>query len=513
MGEKRSGWLKEWWIVLLVAAVVIGGIVIGTGVLFTGWHYVDDHEMYRIIKLYRDRHVLWTDALLFFLRNDFNIRFRPLYWVFRVALSYLVGDHPVAYKVITCLMGIAVYALMYWSARYLKCPNVLSHLFALLVTVGRQFEMWYRVSNQENLGMLFFAVCLYLLARQYREKRFSKKTDAVILIMAVCSALMKESFLLLLPAVVWLRLGLEAVVTVRSVRDVWKLIKKNILFIAVPAAVFLICAVVIVRHVGVNQIGYAGIDVNYGIKGYVWAIQRMCRESLHAYVLLAYVLSGVTALWILGLLVAKRFHVHGSENVGLAAVLLIFGGYIVSTQMVLYAESGMWDRYLLPAVVGFGAVFVIAASCLIRRRPYEILLGCIIGIFLVSRFKLAIVNDSLDYAQKANAVNRVYDIVLAHTEADGIIIDNLGDNEAGTSFSTFMQLQGRLNIYHYLDLQNASADGRNVGDGTQETVTLQDADVFVAWHEDEEESDSLTRGAGSWQKINVMDRYYVYVRE
>ncbi|MCH5261452.1 MAG: hypothetical protein J1F42_00900 [Lachnospiraceae bacterium] len=497
-------------IVLIVSAIVIGGVLFGTGNILTGWHWVDDHEMYRILKLYKNRHVSLTETISLFLKNDFNIRWRPLYWILRVVMCYIFGDSPVIYKLILCVIGMAVYVLLYRSARNLQCSAWFSHLFALVVLMGRQFEVWYRIANQENIGMLFGAVCIYLLTKQYKDNVFSRKTDIVIVVMACCSGLMKESFLLLLPAVVWLRLGLEAARNLQSPKDILNILKRNILFIIIPAAFFLINIYVIVSYVGVNQIGYAGLDESYGIKEYIWAMLRLCKDSLFSYVLLACIILGITLLWLGFVFLTKKEKLHINF---LLLVLIIFGGCIVVTQMILHAKSGMWNRYLLPGVIGFAILFVVCTDLLLENVRYKIAIGFIIGIFLISRFKLSIINMSLDYAQEAKAINQVYDIVLDRTDADSRIVNAFSDIEADGSFGVFMELQGRPHVYKYDYEKKQVADvfGEYIG----ESIRLDEADVLVLWGgvENEEESDALLQSLGNWDKINVMEIYNVYIKK
>lgn len=496
-------------ITIILSTMIIGGILLGTGNIFSGWHWVDDHESYRILKLYKDQHVPLMETFMDFLKNDMNIRWRPLYWVFRIVMPYLFGDHPAIYRMIFCVSGIATYAFLYMGVRNLKCSGVFSHLFALLVLMGRQFEVWYRIGNQENLGMLFFAACLYLLTKQYKDNLFKRCTDIWIVVLAFCSGLMKESFLLLIPAVVWLRLGLQAVHNLQSPKDIFNILKRNILFIVIPAVFFLINIYVIVTYVGVNRIGYAGLDESYGIKDYICVMQRLCRDSLHSYVLLAYVVLGVTLMFLSILFLVKRTRFNA--NWVLLSVLVIFSGYIVVTQMILHAKSGMWDRYLLPGIIGFAMIFVVCADLLLRDMWYKIVMGFIIGIFLIGRFKLAIINMSLDYAQEAKAINKVYDTVLDRTDADAKIVNAFGSGEAGISFGVFMELQGRPHIYSYDYEEKQAADV--FGEYMGESVELEEADVLVSWAEEEEESDVLVEFYGDWEKINVMGICNVYVRK
>lgn len=497
---------KERLIVFIVSAAVLGGILFGTGSIFSGWHRIDDHETYRIIKLYADRNVPMHQTIFYWLKNDLRIRWRPLYWIIRSAMPYFLGDHPAIYKFILYLIGVGTYIALYWSAGNLKCSKLFSHFFALLILTGRQFEVWCRIANQENLGIFFFAVCLYLITWQYKKDVFERRTDIFIVILAVCSGLMKESFLLLLPGIVWLRLGLEAAHHLQCPKDIIRIFIRNIVFITVSAIIFLANIYIIVVHVGVNRIGYAGLDTNYGIKEYIYAMKQLCKESLYIYVLLAGV---ILFICLISLFTAgkKKF----DSDIKLLSVLLIFSGYVLFTQMILHAKSGMWNRYLLPWIAAYAIILVVCTDLLTKNVWCKVMLGFIIGGFLIGRLKFSIFDISYDYAREAKAINKVYDLVFDITEPDSKVINAFSNVESDMSFGLFMELQGRSYVYCY-DFEEEQAEDV-FGEHSGESIRIEEADVFVSWKEDEEVVDNLLESYGEWDKSDIMGLYNVYVKQ
>lgn len=500
---------RERLIVLIVATILIGGILLGTGNVFIQWNWVDDHETYRFLNSFSTQNVSLISFIRECIRNDMRARWRPLYWVIRATMPYLFGNHPPMFKVTIMIAGIATYVFLYWSARNLQCTACTSHLFAWLILVGRQYEAWYRVANQENWGIFFASVCLWLLTKQYKDNAFRWKTDLLIAVLVVCCALMKESFVLLPPAFVWLRVGLEAARNLHSPNDIIKIIKKNFLFIIALLLFFLANIYIIVTYVGVNQNGYAGLEEGYGIKDYIWALQRLCRDSLYVYVLLACVILGVTLLFLGLMFLFKR--IKFDVDWILFVVLLLFGGYVVLTQMILHAKSGMWDRYLLPGIVGYAIIFIVCTDLVMKNAWYRIAAGFVVAVFLVGRLKLAIVDMSYLYAQEAKAINQVYDFIISQTEPNARIVDGFDNDEAEISFSVFMELKGRPHVYSY-DYEEKLAEDV-YGEYAKESIPLSDADVFVSWTEDEETSDALIKSYGDWDRIDIMGLYNVYIRK
>ncbi len=81
----------EKWIVCGIAVLLLGGILFGTGTIFSGWHLVDDHETVRIFELSRNKGISWVQAYRNFMHFDIRQRWRPLYGILRIWEAYLFG--------------------------------------------------------------------------------------------------------------------------------------------------------------------------------------------------------------------------------------------------------------------------------------------------------------------------------------------------------------------------------------------------------------------------------------
>ena len=188
-----------------VIAVVLGLIfayimLIQTRTIWSGYHFLDDHELVRIEYSLKHGNSLW-DQTWTQISNDLKTRYRPLYWVERTVGTALMGSDLYAWNLYKAVMAVATFYLLYMTGYYLRQKWHISALFAAVIMTGPQVTPWYRSANQENTGLLLCAVVLYLLARQYNRQKYRHMGYNMLIVAsaALCS-LEKESFVLMLPA-------------------------------------------------------------------------------------------------------------------------------------------------------------------------------------------------------------------------------------------------------------------------------------------------------------------------
>src|SRR4030095_4310618 len=83
-------------------------------------------------------------------------------------------------------------------------------LFSLMSLVGQQSVIWYQSADLENIGMFLLSLSLFFLAKSiYSKNKISFYKTAFAISLALCS-LYKESFLLMVPAILFLYLWIYA---------------------------------------------------------------------------------------------------------------------------------------------------------------------------------------------------------------------------------------------------------------------------------------------------------------
>lgn len=331
------GSLALFWAVLLTVS----------GAVTAGYHLVDDHE---IVHIAADlRHApLWTVASRW-ITGDLAWRFRPLYIVHRVAEAAAFGDHFLAWSIYTAALGVACAVLLHAALRTMAFSPAESWTFAFFALVGQQSAVWWRLGPNETIGMVLFAAAALALAQHARTGSPAARVSFVAAV--VLASLCKESFILAIPAILF-----GEVWAWRTARGAsWAGATRHALPEgAVLLAVMMAELLFIKLRVGTEGIGYAGIAGLTVSKALVTAR--------------AIALFG--DLWWVILPVAAITAVLGGIRPMLraAAPTAVLFAATVGPQAILYAKSGVVERYYLPGVLG--PAFAVAA-CLryLRTRP------------------------------------------------------------------------------------------------------------------------------------------------
>ena len=189
------------WVRTLAAALLLGSVLVfllvGSGVSRSGYHLSDDHQ---VVTLSHDlESESWSAVTKRLVQHD-GQRFRPLYWVHLVATTYVVGTDFDLYLSWVGLQGFGAALLLYGFVRLCGMDFAASVMVALLVIVGRQSKIWWRTGPQENLGLLIVVAGLTLLAWSHRSDRKNGLLQGGGLLAFSLASLMKESFVVLLPA-------------------------------------------------------------------------------------------------------------------------------------------------------------------------------------------------------------------------------------------------------------------------------------------------------------------------
>lgn len=441
---------KEQIYLIIIILLAFPIILFSVGTITSGWHLVDDHETLRIVQTKANEGISFFNAFRNECINDMEIRWRPAYWFFRVLEAYVFGLNSIIHNLFLCIMGMATYVLLYKSARNLNGGMLYAHLFALLTIFGRQYEIWFRIANQENSGLFFMSLCLWVISKQYREKLFNKKGyNILFLISVIICSLIKESFLILLPAIVLLRLGLEGNMQKQGIRKWVHLLIKRFPLWGLSLIAFLYSAYMIVFRVGTSSIGYAGVDVDAGWKQVVWNIMRMPKQSLKDFV-------GITIVLVI-LLSTVLFATSQSKPVSVDYLLWVFFGiYIVLGEIVLYAKSGMWDRYLIPFVLGYNIVFIVFAEGILKNKYIRLIYVGVLVVFLGTRVYVALVGDdgAVGYGEEGRQVQEMLRYVVKETEEKSNILISYGARETEVATCKFLKYMSRNNVYIYVDDQN-----------------------------------------------------------
>jgi hypothetical protein len=339
------------WKLFLLFLLFWFGLLIFTGTLTSGYHFMDDHG---ILRESQDvsKTTLVREARVF-ARNLFasKMRFRPFYWVHRRVMLMALGTNFTAMSIYIGFLAVLTSFFLFLFMKKTGFSVIESILFVFLTLLGSQADIWWRLGNNETIGMFILSAALLFMANSARYtfssdpagKRKKILYEILFVLFVILMSWCKESFILMIPALVFGKIWL----TYREKPLAAAAIKKNL---AGGVFLLLVCLaelVHVVKNVGASGVGYAGYE-GFRLSGFIdTAIDSFM--AVHGWVIaLQLAIIGALVYWE-----AKRDK-PAVKRAALALVWpVILAGLIAVPQVVLYMKSGIMGRYLLPCVLGY----------------------------------------------------------------------------------------------------------------------------------------------------------------
>ena len=295
----------EAFLVVFGALLYVFILLICTGTLTSGYHLADDHQILLNSKRFQEGIYTWKTFFYEGLFSYFEegIRFRPLYSTLRLLRSYLLGTNYTVWSVLVGMEIVGCVILAYYIARNLGANILSSALAAVFIVTGEQGEIWWRLGPQEPTGLLMCLSCMLLIQKFQKEPKIWK--EILVIIFAFLMAASKESFTILLPAMILFAVGYDIWLHHSCCfdRDLKNAVRKNRWIIGILAVLLCINLYVIVFRIGILSIEYAGIDTTMGISGYIEKIKKILfGNNMKPYLLLQI----ITFLGLIIILLKKR---------------------------------------------------------------------------------------------------------------------------------------------------------------------------------------------------------------
>lgn len=451
------------------------------GILDSGYHLIDDHEVYSIRNDFTA--MGFWNTLLKWLKNDLHIRFRCTYIIIRVIECYFLGAHFFLWHILYTFLSALSLFFSYVYARKMGCRMWLSYLFSLLIFWGSQMAVFWRLGPQENWGVMLFMLTFILLLNYIQRK--SPGRLCLLVVSTLLLSGIKESFLLLLPLLPFLAVLWE--LRSRKSKFDWTNIKnaflKNQVYAYITWFIFIINILIIIFYVGTNEINYAGIDTSFGLMDYLIKVWEICLGSFRKYFLMTII--GFFILIIPCIIRMCKAHTPASQWLFLASSCLLFA-YITGTQLILHAKSGMYERYLLPATIGFCLFWIIDFGYYVDFFS-KIKLVYVLYIFLtISVMVLGtdIWARGLDYGQEGKDTTALFSKITEYADSHPKIISVIG-YEADYSAALYLQEQYSIdevyNVY-YSGLQDGIVyDAYPLDTLERKQISFQDADIYIGY--------------------------------
>lgn len=191
--------ISDRWIVVLFF-VGIFSFLYFTGTLTSGYHFIDDHSMISM-KTSLDNSGSFLKTSLEYAKNDFNIRFRPIFSIFYIFEVQIFGVNFFALSIFTGIMALFSFSFFYAGMRKLGQGWLLSIIFVLLMFLGPQSAIWWRLGTNETIAMFFLGLCFLFMAKCLDGEKYAANNILFVIFLSITS-LCKESFIIIIPAFV-----------------------------------------------------------------------------------------------------------------------------------------------------------------------------------------------------------------------------------------------------------------------------------------------------------------------
>jgi hypothetical protein len=408
---------------------------------------VDDHEIIRFIS---PEGSLWN-----VLESDLHRgRFRPLYYSFRFAEIILFGTNPQAWHIATISFGVLTCFLLYLAARKVGADIFSASLFAsMFAMTGSLAEIWYRLGPNETLGMLLLALSIWAIANAVR--RVSPWFwDGLALTAMALAGLTKESFVLVIPALLLLRWTLQCWIHQETWRQAFCTLQRLMvggLLVFVAEMVILIAVML------------------YAPEGYGPTIVKLSLTSLDPRKWYERLISSEAVLLVYYCpmsftLLAVYWPGGRPKRSYLAAVFLISVGWVIP-QLALYSNL-MFGRYFFPAIVGIAAINLLALVVVQRRRGWILWTLCAMGLLPSLGLGLNFTTKSVNYyTADTQVVHEMVTYLARNVNPNrSIVIAGDADLDAEYIFSLGVHLRfagSTSPVYRIQDITAAEAD--NIG--------------------------------------------------
>ena len=310
-----------------------------SGCLLSGYHFTDDHQIIQFNLDLSSSHTNFIEVSKQIILKDFQIRFRPLFYLHNIWETKLFGVNFHYWSIYTASLAAFTSFFLYLFARIVEFSISESLVFSVLALLGRQSEIWWRLGTNETIGSFFMSLSILFMGLSVYSKRQRKLYEILFVVLAIVMSLCKESFILLIPAILFWKIWLYK--TRNNLR--WgDAIKSNITSIMILLFIVIAELLFIKFFVGTTKIVYAGVEGFQPMK-YVYTAIRLSSYGGIGLILLQ---SGILVFFVCSRSTLKIFF----DDFIYPLVLFLL---IIAPQVILYAKSGFYARYMMPGYWGY----------------------------------------------------------------------------------------------------------------------------------------------------------------
>jgi hypothetical protein len=417
-------------LVLIIPSVFLFLFLSGT--ISSGFHFVDDHEVITIkYELKSSSLIKVTNS---WVKKDLTVnnRFRPLYYIHRVLETKLLGSDFILWSIYNGVLCCLTLIYSYLGMRNLKFNMNESLIFLVIAITGTQSSIWWRLGPGESLAMVFLGLSFYFMSKAQDNEHYLINNVLFVFFLVLCS-LTKESFLIIIPGMVYLKIWYEKIYIWRSFNK--SLIKNS--FLIVPLIVMIAEMLFINYYVGTS---YAELDTNL-----IAITYRIFFNSL--YFLKQYLNFIIICLFLFSVSWVSKKRIIEFNLFSICFFILVF-----IPNLILYSKSGLVERYLLPTTFGLG--FLVAALIKGIEEKSGWLKKIVLFMVAVSFIPILLrsYNEAINFTQDGIAINKLLSgISNSYTKGTELLIvaDPIESYENSVSLKSYLFYENSIDIFGF----------------------------------------------------------------
>lgn len=425
-------------LVFLLSVLLVFGVTIGVGTITCGWHLIDDHEFLRWFYEMKFEGKGIAEIIREWLIEDMNRRYRPLYYTNRILSCVLFGINLKSYSVLRSVEIVLSVVFLYYCGKLMGVNKIYAFLFAAVSLVGYQSAVWWKLGPQEAQCTLLFSVGFYCMLKWLRDNHMGWAMGSIVAFFVMCNY--KESYILLIPFL--LLYVLYSDLNINNEKITWsklcKFIQNRLWYYLVLGFLFTVNILIIIIFIGVNDYDKVGLDTSVPWNIYIEAFIDALRTDLKWYYRFG-------VLFFLILLTFWEEFKKMWKEILLTAVFII-------PQVLIYGQTGIKERYILPSSIGFSLFFIIFVrnkNILSGKRKILYQIGIILLLMAHGRVAL---READYFRYRGESITTMLETVTEMSQGRENILSCFRPNEEGNLVMKFwMAVHGYDNIYFWTE--------------------------------------------------------------
>ncbi|OCQ92452.1 hypothetical protein BCD67_07285 [Oscillatoriales cyanobacterium USR001] len=395
--------------------------------MFSGYHFTDDHEIAHINYNLTVQKLGIFEVSSQWIHNDLLTgRFRPFYYIHRILETRLLGVNFVWWSLYTGMLAVLTTFFLFIFGKLIRFSISEALLFSFLTTLGSQSAVWWQLGPAETIGTFLLAVALVFAAAQITgrdtalpcpyilstwNKVYKSLYETLFIFFVLIMSLSKESFILMIPAIalikVWMSRHLKSLSWQQS-------LKKNSLSISILGVFFIVEILLVKFYIGLTpEIGYAGVE-GFSLSKTITATQNLSQAGYWWIILASFI--------------GMRLTIKPPYSQSLPQILnvlyfpIILLLLVAVPQILLYAKSGIAQRYILPGILGYA--FLIISLYNYLNKTYQFAAKLILFLIMISlSFNLIVAWDAAHtFAREGISTNALLRTIEARNKVNDQIL-------------------------------------------------------------------------------------------